>query len=297
MRRLLGLYADRIIGRLTRYLIALLRRADPDRASDVSGAIARRLGPWLPAHRTGRANLRAAFPDSSPAWIEATLRLAWENLGRVAGEYVHLDRIWDFDPDRPNRGRIVTDDAPLFIQLLNDGKPALCFAAHLANWELPALAAHAHGLPSAVVYRMPNNKAIAKQIAAIRGPLMGRMIRSRNEAAFEMAAALQRGEHLGMLVDQHWSRGVDVTFFGRRCKANPTLARLARQFDCPVVGVRIVRLPGQRFRIIGTGPIELPRDGNGTVDVPAATQLINSIVEGWIREHPEQWLWFHRRWR
>jgi Kdo2-lipid IVA lauroyltransferase/acyltransferase len=297
MRRLLGLYADRIIGRLTRYLIALLRRTNPDGASDVCGAIARRVGPWLPAHRSGRANLRAAFPDSSPAWIEETLRGAWDNLGRVAGEYVHLDRIWDFDPDHPNHGRIVTEDVPLFIQLLNDGKPALCFAAHLGNWELPALAARAHGLPSAVVYRMPNNKAIAKQIAAIREPLMGRMIRSRNEAVFEMAAALQRGEHLGMLVDQHWSRGVDVTFFGRRCKANPTLARLARQFDCPVVGVRVVRVPGQRFRITGTGPIELPRDGNGAVDVPAATQLINSIVEGWIREHPEQWLWFHRRWR
>jgi Kdo2-lipid IVA lauroyltransferase/acyltransferase len=297
MRRPLGLYADRFIGRLTRYLIVLLRRANPDRASDVCGGIARRVGPWLPAHRTGRANLRAAFPDSSPAWIEETLRGAWENLGRVVGEYVHLDRIWDFDPDHPDRGRIVTEDEPLFIQLLNDGKPALCFAAHLANWELPALAAHAHGLPSAVVYRMPNNKAIAKQIAAIRGPLMGHLIRSRNEAVFEMAAALERGEHLGMLVDQHWSRGVDVTFFGRRCKANPTLARLARQVDCPVVGVHIVRLPGRRFRITGTGPIELPRDGVGVVDVRAATQLINSIVEGWIREHPDQWLWFHRRWR
>jgi KDO2-lipid IV(A) lauroyltransferase len=31
--------------------------------------------------------------------------------------------------------------------------------------------------------------------------------------------------------------------------------------------------------------------------VPASTHLINGIVEGWIREHPEQWLWFHRRWR
>jgi KDO2-lipid IV(A) lauroyltransferase len=297
VRRRFGLYIDRIVGRLVRWLIALLRRADPDRASDVCGALARRFGPWLPVHRIGEANLRAAYPDKDDAWIKATLRGAWENLGRVAGEYVHLDRIWDFDPDHPNKGRIVTDDVPLFTQLLEDGKPALCFACHLGNWELPALAAHAHGLPSAVVYRMPNNKAVAKQIAAIRAPLMGRLIRTRNEAAFEMAATLERGEHLGMLVDQRWSRGVDITFFGRRCKANPTLARLARQFDCPVVGVHVVRLPGRRFRIIGTGPIALPRDANGAVDVPAATQLINSIVEGWIREHPDQWLWFHRRWR
>ena len=93
---------------------------------------------------------------------------------------------------------------------------------------------------------------------------MGRLIRSRPEAAFEMAAALELGEHLGMLVDQHWSRGVDVTFFGRRCKANPTLARLARQFpDCPVVGVRAIRLPGHRFRLAGTGPIDIPKDEAG----------------------------------
>lgn len=296
MRRL-GLYGDRILGRLVRYLIALFRRADPDRASDFCGAMARRIGPWLPAHRIGRANLRAAYPEKDAGWIEATLRGAWENLGRVAGEYVHLDRIWDFDPEHPNAGHIVTDDAQLFTVLLDDGKPALCFAAHLGNWELPALAAHAHGMASAVVYRMPNNKAVAKQIVAIREGLMGRLIRSRAEAVFEMAGSLERGEHLGMLVDQHLSRGVDITFFGRRCKANPTLARLARQFDCPVVGVRVIRLPGGRFRLTGVGPITLPRDDHGVIDVKAATQLINSVVEGWIREHPEQWLWFHRRWR
>ena len=89
---------------------------------------------------------------------------------------------------------------------------------------------------------------------------MGRLIRTRAQAALEMAAALTAGEHLGMLVDQHFSRGVDVTFFGRRCKANPSIARLARQFDCPVVGVRVIRLPDRRFRIEGFGPYDLPRE-------------------------------------
>ena len=72
--------------------------------------MARRLGPLFPAHRVGRANLRAAFPDKDAAWITATLRGAWDNLGRVAGEYVHLGRLWDYDTAHPNAGRIVTDD-------------------------------------------------------------------------------------------------------------------------------------------------------------------------------------------
>jgi KDO2-lipid IV(A) lauroyltransferase len=297
VRRQLTLYGDRILGRVVRWLIRLLARADPDRASDLCGAVARRIGPRLPAHRIGQANLRAAFPDKDAAWIEATLREAWDNLGRVAGEYVHMARIWDFDTEHPNTGRIQTDSVPLFDSLRTDGKPALCFAAHLANWELPAVAAAAHGLPSAVVYRMPNNKAVAEEIARIRAPLMGRLIRTRAQAAIEMAAALSAGEHLGMLVDQHFSRGVDVTFFGRGCKANPTVARLARRFDCPVVGVRVIRLPEHRFRIEGFGPYELPRGTDGQIDVAAATQVITTIIEEWVRENPGQYLWFHRRWR
>ncbi len=51
-----------------------------------------------------------------------------------------------------------------------------------------------------------------------------------------------------MLVDQYYVRGVEVTFFGRRTMANPLLARLARHFDCPIHGVRMIRLPGNRFR-------------------------------------------------
>ena len=299
MKRLSRL-GDRLVGALVAVVFGRLRRIDPDRASDLCGAIARRCGPFLPVHRLGRANLRAAFPDRDNAWIEATLRGVWDNLGRVAGEYVHLGSLWDYEIGRPDtEGRIIVDGAALrlFEELAADGKPALAFAAHLGNWELPAVATAAHGLPTAVVYRMPNNRSVAAAITRIRQGIMGRLIRSRSEAVFEMASALNHGEHLGMLVDQHWSRGVDVTFFNRRCKANPTLARLARQYDCPVVGVRVIRLRENRFRVDAVGPLTLPRGADGRVDIAGAMQMVTGIVEGWIREHPEQWLWLHRRWR
>ena len=63
MRRQLSLYGERVLGRLVKWLIRLLRRANPDRASDFCGGMARRIGPHLPTHRIGQANLRAAFPD------------------------------------------------------------------------------------------------------------------------------------------------------------------------------------------------------------------------------------------
>ena len=125
---------------------------------------------------------------------------------------------------------------------------------------------------------------------------MGRLIRTRPQAAHEMVAALEQGLHLGMLVDQHFSRGVDCEFFGRPVKANPAVARLARRFDCPVVGARVVRREGG-FDVLAEGPFDLPRDAEGLVDVVPATQMMLRAIERWVREHPDQYLWFHRRWR
>jgi KDO2-lipid IV(A) lauroyltransferase len=109
---------------------------------------------------------------------------------------------------------------------------------------------------------------------------------------------LETGGHVAMLVDQYYVNGVDVSFFGRSCKANPFIARLARHIDCPIHGTRVVRLPDKhRFRVDLTEAIEPRRDAEGKVDIAGTMQVITSVVEGWVREHPEQWLWVHRRWR
>jgi KDO2-lipid IV(A) lauroyltransferase len=59
----------------------------------------------------------------------------------------------------------------------------------------------------------------------------------------------------------------------------------------------VIRRADGGFSIEGVGPLTLPLDASGKVDVVAATQMINTIVEDWVREYPGQWLWFHRRWR
>src|SRR5262249_40367061 len=96
--------------------------------SNVAAAVMRTVGPLLREQRIGRDNLKAAFPDKSPQEIERILRGVWDNLGRVAAEFAHLDRICAGDPER----RIHIDYAPgtaaRFKALRDDGKPALVFA-------------------------------------------------------------------------------------------------------------------------------------------------------------------------
>ncbi len=288
---------DFVAAMLTRVMVRGLRRLDPDASSNFMGALTRTIGPYLPVSRIGRKNLRAAYPDKSKAEIEAILAGVWDNLGRVAGEFVHLDRMWDYDEARPNAGRIETFHADRFTGLFTDEKPALIFSAHLANWELAALCAAKYGLDSAMLFRMPNNRFVAELIHETRAGLMSQLVPTGNTAVFAMASVIERGGHLGMLVDQHRRSDTRVVFFNRPCSANDAIARLARRYECPVHGVRVIRLPGNRFRIELTEALELPRGKDGEIDIQGTMQKITSIIEGWIREHPEQWLWLHRRWR
>src|SRR6266545_4827773 len=286
-------FTDPLLGSAAAWLLKMLRRTDPSWTANRAGKFMRLLGPFLHEHRVGRANLQAAFPEK-PLWeIEEILSGVWDNLGRVGAEFAHLDRLWEYDFARPNVGRIefTARSVELYERLRDDGKPALIFAAHLGSWELPPLAAAAYGLPAAVVYRPPNIGPIAEAIMSARAGNIGELIASGRDAPFRIARALEQGVHVGMLVDQHFGGGVDVMFFGRRCKANPLIARLARHFECPIHGVRVIRLPAGRFRPEITEAIEPPRDADGRFDVRGTMQVITSVVEGWVREYPDQWLW------
>ena len=281
-----------------RTLFAFLRMLGPERASDLGGWLLRSASPLIPVNRVALANIRAAFPEKDEAEVKRIARGAWENLGRVAGEYANLKALFDYDylnPDKPSR--VEVKGIEHFIALKDDGKPGLIFSTHLANWELPAICAQTYDLETTAVFRAPNDPAIAAVVHEIRSGAMGGLAAAKQGAAFAMQGVLENGGHLGMLIDQHFTRGVVVPFFGRPALTNPIMGKFAKRFECPVHGVRVIRLPNHRFRLELTPPLDLPRDANGEIDVQGAMAMMTAVVEGWVREYPEQWLWMHRRWR
>ena len=298
LRATLKRVGDTALGALAIGLIKVLRLTNPDWLSDFAAAAMRKIGPRLREDRIARAQIAAAFPEKSAAEVDRIVNASWDNLGRMGAEFVHLDRLWDYQsPEKPGRFDIAATDVERFLRLVEDGKPALVFAAHLGNWELPAIAAHTYGIDSAVLYRGPNIEVVDRWITATRSRLMGRLIQTGLGAPVRLGEALERGTHVGMLVDQYYVRGVPVTFFGRKTRANPLIARLARHVDCPIHGVRLIRLPNHRYRGNITEAIAPARDSNGDVDIAGTMQTIMNVIEGWVRDHPEQWLWQHRRWR
>jgi Kdo2-lipid IVA lauroyltransferase/acyltransferase len=287
-----------LVAALVAGLFGLLRLAPAKLSSDLGGAVARAVGPLIPRSGVARRQLTLAFPDKSRAEIEELVAASWENLGRTALEYPHLDQIWDYElGHRRGQGQIDVEGVDIFLGLRRPRKPTIVFTAHQANWELLAVCAAHYRLPISVFFRRPNNPYINALIGKIRGASMGALIPTDFEGALTAARHLEEGKIIGLLADQHFTRGPAIPFFGRPARTAPTLARLALNYDCAVHGAVVTRLPGGRFRLAITPALPLPATGTRAERVEALLTQVNKTIEGWVRAHPEQWLWLHRRWR
>jgi KDO2-lipid IV(A) lauroyltransferase len=262
-----------------------------DRASALGGALARAIGPRLGLSKRARLNLRRALPELDAAETEAIIRGMWDNLGRVAAEYPHLRKIKVFADD----GRVETRGLEHLDRALAAGRRVILFSGHLANWEIAALAGGQYGLDIAQIYRAANNPLVDRLVGRLRGD-QGELIPKGAVASRRAVAALRRGGHLSLLVDQKMNDGITVPFFGRDAMTAPALALFALHYDCDVLPVRIERTEGAHFRLTVYPPLTLPDSGDRDAGVLALMTAVNHSLEGWIRERPEQWFWLHRRW-
>ncbi len=271
---------------------ALCRRLPLDRASRMGGWLGRAVGPPLARSRRAEARLRRAMPELTEAEAKRVIRAMWDNLGRVVAEYPHLEEFGGPAGDE----RVELVGAEHVERAAKDGVGAIFFSAHLGNWEILPPRAARHGVPLTQVYRAANNPFVERLTARARQGGRGLYLPKGPGTARGLFEALQGGAHLAMLVDQKLNEGIPVPFFGRDAMTAPLIAQLGLRFGCPVLPARVERLDGARFRITVLEPLELPSSGDREADVRALMAQVNALIESWVRERPEQWLWLHRRW-
>jgi KDO2-lipid IV(A) lauroyltransferase len=281
----------RIEAWLASLLFGAFRLLPLDRASALGGALARAIGPHLRISRRARGNLRLALPELGEPEIAAVIRGMWDNLGRVAAEYPHLRRIDVFAGD----GRVEVRGLEHLDRALSTGRRVILFSGHLGNWEIAALAGGQYGLDVAQIYRAANNPLVDRLIGRLRGD-QGEMIPKGAVASRRALAALRRGGHLSLLIDQKMNDGIVVPFFGRDAMTAPALALFALRYECDVLPVRVERMEGARFRLTVYPKLPVRDTGDRDADVLALMTEVNRTLEAWIRERPEQWFWLHRRW-
>jgi KDO2-lipid IV(A) lauroyltransferase len=272
--------------------VGLFKLLGIDAASALGGFIGRQLYYRLPPGKTARSNLKAAYPDKSAAEIETIVRTVCENLGRVAGEYAHLDQL-TIEPG----GRIVVDGVENIEAAKATGKGVMFISGHFANWETMPVTAERLGLEGAIVYRPPNNPYVDRWISRMRasgGPK--EQISKGAQGTRRIFTLLRRGKAILMLVDQKTWEGVPAPFFGRDVMTTPAPASLALKLGAILLPASSERLNGAHFRVRIYPPIEFAPTGNSERDVLALTAKINATIETLVRERPSQWLWTHHRW-
>lgn len=285
-----------LVAQATFALLTVLKILPADPAIRFAERVARFIGPKLWRHKLMMANLRNAFPEKSENDLQEIAVASWGHMGRMAAEYVFLDRLFDFDPEKTEAGRVEVSGIPIFLDLRDNPRPFIVFTAHTGNFELLPVAGKAFGLEVMVLFRPPNNPYIADKVFSFRAARMGSLVPSHAGSSFALARRLEAGGGVGVLVDQKFKKGLSTSFFGRPVKTNPLLAKLVRQFDAEVYSARCIRLPDNRFRLEIEPRIDLPRDEKGNLDIQGTSQVLNDKVESWVREYPEQWLWYHDRW-
>jgi Kdo2-lipid IVA lauroyltransferase/acyltransferase len=288
-------FQHRIEAVAARACLRLLRSVGPVAASNLGGAIARTLGPWLPVSRVADDNIRRAFPELDQSARQRIVRGVWDNLGRTVAEFPHLTELRQ-STSGPG-WEIVNSD--ILLRVAERGGPAIFFSGHIGNWELLPPVVAAFGMPMSSMYRPAANPVVDALITELRRAAIGAALPMFPKGAAGGRAALAhmaRGGFLGMLMDQKLNDGIAVDFFGRPAMTAPALAALALRFRCPVIPGHAQRIAPARLRFVVDPPLELPNTGDREADIATLTREVNVTLERWIRARPESWLWLHRRW-
>lgn len=256
--------------------------------------VSRLLG-WLAylINRTGRKvamiNLGIAFKGSlSKRQARRITRNAFISFGMTLGELTYfLNRPGDALVKRTDCSR-----PEIFETALRRGQGVIVCSAHFSNWYWPVMYGASLGLPQNVVVRPLDNPKLDRWMNRI---LERRGIKPlpRKRSVRPVIAALQRGETLGLMVDQNAAVGGRfVSFFGTSASTMRGVAVFRRLTGAEVICVHHLRERGSgRHRIVVSGPFELPDDEG------SALQCINDHFEEVIREHPDLYLWIHPRWK
>ncbi|MFZ5441678.1 MAG: lysophospholipid acyltransferase family protein, partial [Myxococcota bacterium] len=180
--------------------------------------------------------------------------------------------------------------------LLAARQPVLIASAHLGSWELFAEVMARRGFVFSAVVR-PLSGAFNEWLVRNRRKAGVELILQRG-ALRNMLRALARGRAVVQLIDQALPgpEAAWVPFFGRPASTTPALSMAALRSGAPVYVVVAVR-EGEGLRMHVDGPVPLPPGEDRRAVVEAHTAALTAIIERRVRDHPEQWLWLHRRWK
>jgi KDO2-lipid IV(A) lauroyltransferase len=250
-------------------------------------------------------------PLTRPAIVLESIRKSFEGtLGEVGARrlmlkvYLHFGQMFFEVPHILKLDRDNLDDYVIFEQEENlleaaaKGKGVFVLTAHFGNWELMSAAMSLHCGPGAVVVR-PIDFAPLDRLVSMMRSRFGTEAIPKQRAMRRLMSAIREGKMIGILLDQNvdWYEGAFVKFLGRWACTNKGLALMALKTGTPVIPTFSVRHEDGRYRVVFEKEIALVRTGDKVRDLEENTALFTQAIERYVLKYPDQWFWFHRRWK
>ena len=273
-----------VVRRLPRRLVLALGR----RLGRIWGALDKR-------HlRIAADNLRQAFPEWDEERVLRTARGVYAHFGTVL-----FDILW-MEGRSAEELLALTDVEGLEMAraAVASGRGVVCPTGHFGNWEFQGVASALLLGPFSVVARPLDNPELDRRLVGLR-TATGNTVIYKKKALGQIMRTIREGGVVAIVIDQNVQAkdGIFVDFFARAACTTTVAAALALKTGCMIVPVHCPLGPDGRYRMVYGPAVEWKGKGRGKKDVADLTQHLTSIVEEWVREHPEQWLWLHRRWK
>jgi KDO2-lipid IV(A) lauroyltransferase len=247
--------------------------------------------------RIARINLGIAFPQMDDAEADRIIRACYRQMGTSAAEFVHIPKM---DETYIREHFRIEGAEHVRESLEGRNQPAIVMTGHFGNWELLS---HVYGkaiAPAAFIVR-PLKSGILDRIVTERRECAGNTVIRKEDSAKAVMKVLRERILVGILIDQNVDRpkGVLVDFFTRKAYTTFGIARLALAMNAAIHPGFIFRDPARKFHhVLRFGP-PLPFDPRAPreEEVARITRRCNEELENAIRQAPDQWMWFHRRWK
>ncbi len=268
------------------FVLLILRLIPIDIASASAGWLGSKIGPHTIWHKRANANLRLAMPELTEKQRRKILTGMWWNLGRNVGEFPHTLKLM-------NSSRRIKIEGLDKISACEKG--SIIFGAHLANWEIVPTTLKRLNRKSGIVYRPLNNPVADFFIQKRQRYLNANFFLKGREAAKGMLATVKANGIVALLIDQQLREGRMVPFFGVPVKTPLAHIKIAAKQKIKLYPLETIRIKGAYYKIVVHSPITVSEKASDD-EILAVALKINKLLESWIKERPEQWLWPHRRW-
>lgn len=247
--------------------------------------------------KLARGHLEIAFGDEkSPEEIEEILKQVYVNQGKNLAEFLMIP----YKSAEWVNSRVTLNDPNQYLKKeIDKGKGVVAVGAHIGSIELVCAWIGVQKFPMVTIVKAQRDALFNKFLMQTRSKWDTGMVFRTRGVKQECFNQLEKGKIVGLVADQNAARaGVFVDFFGKPAATVAGPAHIAMKMGLPVLPSFLgTRNADNTITIHILEPIPMRDTGNYAEDLHYNVQLYTKVIEDFVRIHPTEYLWWHKRWK